>query len=138
VTDYADIKRRLRELDTYDERASFTPCPVGQAGADAIEALEKERDRYRDTLVARHGGEPIALLEELDEARARVAELEKERDEARAVARRATDEWAVHARVAELEGLIRSRCEQSCYTVLQSARPPRHAPECLVEEAWIQ
>ena len=28
-----------------------------------------ERDRYLDTLLSRHGGEPIALLSELDEAR---------------------------------------------------------------------
>ena len=34
-----------------------------------------ERDRYHDALIARHGGEPIALLAELDTERARVAEL---------------------------------------------------------------
>ena len=33
-------------------------------------ASELERDRYRDALVARHGGEPLALLSELDAARA--------------------------------------------------------------------
>ena len=37
--------------------------------ADVV-LVEIERDRYRDALVARHGGEPVALLSELDEARA--------------------------------------------------------------------
>lgn len=32
--------------------------------------LRQERDRYRNALVARHGGEPLALLSELDAARA--------------------------------------------------------------------
>ena len=41
-----------------------------------IAELERERDQYHDALIARHGGEPVALLAELDEARARVAELE--------------------------------------------------------------
>lgn len=36
----------------------------------AIAELAAERDRYRDALVARHGGEPLALLSELDAARA--------------------------------------------------------------------
>ncbi len=62
--------------------------------------------------------------------------LEKERDEARAVARRATDEWAVLARVAELEGLIRSRCEHCCLP-WRNGRGAWHAPECLVEEAGL-
>jgi len=68
MTDYADIKRRLRELDTCDERGSFMPCPVGQAAADAIEALEKERDAYKAH--AKPWGDEIRTL------RARVAELE--------------------------------------------------------------
>lgn len=51
----------------------------------AIAELAAERDRYRDALVARHGGEPLALLSELDAARAerdaavaKCAELERE------------------------------------------------------------
>lgn len=34
------------------------------------DAARAERDRYHDALVARHGGEPLALLSELDAARA--------------------------------------------------------------------
>lgn len=41
-----------------------------QALVSAIDELAAERDRYRDALVARHGGEPLALLSELDAARA--------------------------------------------------------------------
>lgn len=36
----------------------------------AIAEIAAERDRYRDALVARHGGEPLELLSELDAARA--------------------------------------------------------------------
>lgn len=53
--------------------------------------LAAERDRYRDALVARHGGEPLALLSELDAARAerdaavaKCAGMEQERDHLRA------------------------------------------------------
>lgn len=42
---------------------------------DVGEALE-ENKRLRDTLLSRHGGEPLALLEELDAARERIEELE--------------------------------------------------------------
>lgn len=34
--------------------------------------LERERDRYHDALLSRHGGEPLALLDELDTARAEI------------------------------------------------------------------
>ena len=54
----------------------------GQKWLDTLETmratiaeLAAERDRYRDALVARHGGEPIALLSELDEARAEAEKL---------------------------------------------------------------
>lgn len=33
-------------------------------------------DKLPDVWVSRHGGEPVALLAELDEARARIAELQ--------------------------------------------------------------
>jgi len=49
------------------------------AARDArIAELEKERDRYHDTLLARHGGECIALLGELDEEKRKVEALERE------------------------------------------------------------
>jgi GGDEF domain-containing protein len=46
----------------------------------AVEGIVRERDRAESALVARHGGEPLALLAELDEARARAEAAEKERD----------------------------------------------------------
>lgn len=49
---------------------------AGQALADALQEIgdlkvqlaerTRERDRYHDALIDRHGGEPIALLHELD------------------------------------------------------------------------
>lgn len=36
-----------------------------------VAELEAERERYHDALIARHGGEPVTLLAELDAARAR-------------------------------------------------------------------
>lgn len=41
-------------------------------------SLTAERDRYRDALLSRHGGECLALLDELDEARERIAALTRE------------------------------------------------------------
>lgn len=48
---------------------------------ERTERVRAERDRYHDALIARHGGEPVALLAELDAERAKVAALEAERDE---------------------------------------------------------
>lgn len=53
-----------------------------------VDEVTRERDQYRDTLVARHGGEPLALLSELDEARQRIAALTRELAEARKDAER--------------------------------------------------
>ncbi len=47
-----------------------TPYLLIRDLAARVRELEAERDRYHDALIARHGGEPIALLSELDEARA--------------------------------------------------------------------
>lgn len=55
-------------------------------------ALKQERDKYHDALIARHGGEPIALLSELDEARAENAALKDLLREARD--RISWDSWA--------------------------------------------
>ena len=65
----------------------------------AIAELVAERDRYHSALVARHGGEPLALLSELDEARA-------ERDAA--VAKCAELERELAAANGKLAGLCRS------------------------------
>ena len=37
-----------------------------------LERAEADRDQYRDVLLSKHGGEPLALLDELDIERARV------------------------------------------------------------------
>lgn len=46
-----------------------------KAEVERMRAAERERDRYRDALIAKHGGEPVALLAELDAARAEVERL---------------------------------------------------------------
>lgn len=46
-----------------------------------VEKAERERDRYHDALIARHGGEPAALQREI------VERLTRERDEARGTVR---------------------------------------------------
>lgn len=46
-----------------------------------LTSMTAERDRYHDALIAKHGGEPIALLSELDEAREELASVTAERDE---------------------------------------------------------
>jgi hypothetical protein len=56
----------LKWLDK-GERPGIT---IDRRAAAAIRELQAERDKYRDTLLSKHGGEPLALLEELDEARA--------------------------------------------------------------------
>jgi hypothetical protein len=42
---------------------------------ERLRAAEKERDLYRGALIARHGGESVVLLGQLDEARAEVERL---------------------------------------------------------------
>ena len=81
---------RLRSVPAAARVLEHTPNPLGydtasipvgalcREAADRIAELERERDQYHDPLIARHGGEPVALLAELDEARARIAELEAE------------------------------------------------------------
>jgi hypothetical protein len=44
-----------------------------------LKESEAEAKKYHDALIARHGGEPIALLDELDIERARVGTLEEEK-----------------------------------------------------------
>jgi hypothetical protein len=64
----------------YDE--DLLICATLKDAAAAITRLTAElaearqqRDQYHDTLVAKHGGEPIALLAELDDARAECERL---------------------------------------------------------------
>ena len=79
---------RLRRVPAAARVLEHTPNPLGydttsipvgalcQEAAARIDELERERDQYHDALIARHGGEPVALLGELDDARARIADLE--------------------------------------------------------------
>ena len=53
------------------------------AFAKRAEVAEIEAKKYHDALVARHGGESVALLQELDEARAKLAEAQAEIDRLR-------------------------------------------------------
>ncbi len=46
-----------------------------------LEAAEKERDAAHNALAAKHGGEPIALLKELDEVRVELAAFKKQHAE---------------------------------------------------------
>jgi len=69
--------------------------------AEAEAALAKaneERDAAQAALVARHGGEPIALLAELDEARDSLRRANEERDAAAQWKGRAEawEEYATH------------------------------------------
>lgn len=54
MSDYKELVRRLRDLDTCDERGSFTTCPVGQGAADAIEKLSAEVERLNGYILAMH------------------------------------------------------------------------------------
>ena len=56
-------------------------------------------DKLPDVWVSRHGGEPVALLAELDEARARIVELEAELAAERG--RRAAAEWVLDGHLAQ-------------------------------------
>ena len=70
------------EVDMDDGRAFCEDCyEVTPKGALAearaeIERLNVENGRLTDVLLSRHGGEPLTLMDELDESRARIAELE--------------------------------------------------------------
>lgn len=87
MTDYAELVRRLRDADTCDERGSFTPDPVAQAAADAIERLADEAaelERYRSGDIAEAIRDMHRSVErQRDEALAEVERLTQERDEAR-------------------------------------------------------
>lgn len=79
--DLDDLCRRLRDKLSWDTPPFLLSGDELDALLDALEAMtaernsaRTERDRYRDTLLARHGGEPVALLKELDAARADLRE----------------------------------------------------------------
>jgi hypothetical protein len=72
--------------------------------ANRLDELRRERDQYRDTLLARHGGEPVALLSELDEARRERDQLDRRLSTQISVNSELTAEagkWAARADAAE-------------------------------------
>lgn len=71
----ADLKTARRERDEARAEVEKERAYADASNQDAI-AAEAEAKKYHDALVARHGGEPVALLDELDEARAEVSRLE--------------------------------------------------------------
>lgn len=70
-TDLARVTNERREY--WRERLVADGVLVS---SEQLARVTAERDRYHDALIARHGGEPIALLAELDAERARVADYE--------------------------------------------------------------
>lgn len=68
----ADRLCRVQDIPTttYQAEAIERGKLVGQ-----LMVAEKERDQYHDALIARHGGEPVVLLGQLDEVRAEVERL---------------------------------------------------------------
>ena len=65
--------------DALPEEVAHMPLVEGaQTVVAQNAALRAERDRYEAALVARHGGEPVELLRELDAAHAEVERLTKE------------------------------------------------------------
>ena len=73
-----------RELEQYDAECMRLTELMERAEQCAVEEgvkrekAEAERDQYRDVLLSKHGGEPLALLDELDIERARVEKAEDE------------------------------------------------------------
>ena len=127
-----EIAEKLRQLNRWrrgDDETLLMPDPAAighwiDAAADALEEQDKraaelarvtaERDNYHAALIARHGGEPVALLAELDAERAHVAELEAQIERhawtiSPAMAQARIEQLA--ARVAELEAALRGILE---------------------------
>lgn len=58
----AGVSKLMQRVHIAEDRAL--------AAEKQLEERTRERDKYHDALIARHGGEPIALLSELDAERA--------------------------------------------------------------------
>jgi uncharacterized coiled-coil DUF342 family protein len=121
MTDHLTTER-LREIAeivkqgctvSYDYNEVLSACSELLAKREECEALQRESEAvrnvaklYHDALVARHGGEPIALLSELDEARADAERLRAALKNGGRAAGRAMDELR-----AELAAVKRQRDE---------------------------
>ena len=77
---WGEVEAMAAELLAKRESMSL---PGYQRIVDERDAARAEAKKYHDALVARHGGEPIALLSELDAARAEVERLAKQLAELR-------------------------------------------------------
>ena len=133
-----EIAENLRQLNRWrrgDDETLLMPDPAAighwiDAAADALEEQDKraaelarvtaERDRLHAALIARHGGEPVAILAELDTERARVAELEAQ------IERNA---WTISPAMAQ------ARIEQLAARVTELVAALRDAKEVLDEYA---
>ena len=144
-----EIAEKLRQLNRWrrgDDETLLMPDPAAigrwiDAAADALEEQDKraaelarvmtERDKYHGALIARHGGEPVAILAELDAERARVAELEAQIERnawtiSPAMVQARIEQLA--ARVAELEGII-----AACLNAAPVGHIPSHTASNLPE-----
>lgn len=131
MTDCADAARLLRDLvaerDALERSAMAWAARVDELVLERDEALADAK-KYHDALIARHGGEPIALLAELDEARYENDHLIDSRDEAVAARER------MAARLADIKRQVRERCKITC-TYREHYHPSaRHASECMAVE----
>lgn len=66
------LTARVTELLTSYERVALELSACEDKRGEALRERDEaraERDRYRDVLLSKHGGEPVALIAELDEAR---------------------------------------------------------------------
>jgi len=66
---------RLQEAVEYEKWLRDRAEDKCEAVEDQRDAAAAERKMYHDALISRHGGEPIALLSELDQARAKIERL---------------------------------------------------------------
>lgn len=73
---------RCKQLEADIASEAATRNAIIAKGVELERELQRvtaERNQYRDTLTAKHGGEPLALLSELDEARAELAALRQDK-----------------------------------------------------------
>jgi hypothetical protein len=90
MTDTKAAEERLLGF-AYGTEVSHIPA-LRLHAREVLQALTEERrkaQRYHDALISRHGGEPVALLQELDEERRKREEAEQDAAVLRRLAERA-------------------------------------------------